>query len=390
MRLISVRRMHLWSLLAGAGWLGLATLPADAQIFHRGVQSYPPPPFCPVPAPTYPAMPPTAPPSGAPPSAGPTAPAAPQAPTVDLSAVAPESLLAGAGETTAFAPGMLGDSSSISVFNSSAKIAENESPRPLDRLLFSFNYYNNLDRATLNANGASIHNVQYFRYTFGVEKTFLDNNFSVGLRAPINNITADGRVTQGPFGPVAAPGLTDTEFGDLSVILKGVLAQNRETGSLISAGLVVTTATGPRHFPSAPAEPILVNGQRSTSLQPFVGAIWSSGNFFVHGFSSIEIPTNRADALLLFDDVGVGYYVYRNGEGDRLLTAIVPTFEVHVNDPLRDRGSAKGGGPDIIDLTTGATFEFSRCASLAVGLVTPVTGPKPFDFEILTHLNVRF
>jgi len=305
---------------------------------------------------------------------------------VDLSAVAPQSLLAGGGETTAFAPNMLGDSSSISVFNSSAKIAENESPRPLDRLFFSFNYYNNVDRSTLSTNGASVHNIGYFRYTFGVEKTFLDGDFSVGLRAPINTIDADGRVT----GGIAAPGITDTEFGDLSILLKGVLAQNRVTGSLISAGLEVTTATGPRHFPGAPAEAILVNGQRGVSLQPFVGAIWNSGSFFVHGFSSIEIPTSHKDALLLFNDIGVGYYVYRNGETDRLLTAIVPTFELHVNDPLRDRGSANIGGPDIVDLTAGATFEFSRCASLAVGFVTPLTGPKPFDFEILTHLNVRF
>jgi hypothetical protein len=373
-----VRRMYLSGLLAGAGWLGLA-MPANAQIFHRGGQYCPPPPTCPAPAPST--TPPTL-----PPAAPPTAPAAPGAPTVDLSAAPPQSLLAGGGENTAFAPNMLGDSSSISVFNSSAKIAENESPRPLDRLFSSFNYYNNVDRSTLSTNGASIHNVQYFRYTFGVEKTFLDGDFSVGLRAPINTIDADGRVT----GGIAAPGITDTEFGDLSILLKGVLAQNRETGSLLSAGMAVTTVTGPRHFPEAPAGAILVNGQHGTSLQPFLGAIWSSGNFFVHGFSSLEIPTTRQDALLLFDDIGVGYYVYRNGEADRLLTAIVPTFELHVNDPLRDRGSANNGGPDIVDLTTGATFEFGRSASLAIGFVTPLTGPKPFDFEILTHLNVRF
>jgi hypothetical protein len=380
-----VRRMPLWSLLAGAGWLGLAVMPANAQIFHRGGQYCPPPPTCP--APTYPSTSPTTPPA---PPAGSTAPAAPEAPTVDLSAVAPQTLLAGSGETTAFAPNMLGDSSSISVFNSSAKIAENESPRPLDRLFFSFNYYNNVDRSTLSTAGSSVHNVQYFRNTFGFEKTFLDGNVSVGLRAPINTIDADGRVNSGTFGSIGSPGITDTEFGDLSILLKGVLAQNRETGSLLSAGMAITTATGPRHFPGAPAEAVLINGQRGTSLQPFVGAIWNSGSFFVHGFTSLEIPTTRQDALLLFDDIGVGYYVYRNSENDRILTAIVPTFELHVNDPLRDRGSANIGGPDILDLTTGATFEFGRGAALAVGLVTPITGPKPFDFEIMTHLNVRF
>src|SRR5207302_8667834 len=129
-------------------------------------------------------------------------------------------------------------------------------------------------------------------------------------RAPVNTIDADGRAFSGAFGTTVSPGITDTEFGDLSVIFKGVIARNCDTGSLLSAGLVVTTATGPRHFPQAPADALLISGQRGTSLQPFVGGIWSSGDFFVHGFSSLEIPTSRKDALLLFSDIGVGYSVY--------------------------------------------------------------------------------
>ncbi|HLJ92053.1 MAG TPA: hypothetical protein VKU02_02555 [Gemmataceae bacterium] len=354
MRWSWVRWMPVCSLLAGASWLGMATLPANAQ------------------------------------SSAPSLPSAPEPASVDLSAGSPPNLLAGGGEPVAFAPNMLGDFASVSVFNSAANIAENESPRPLDRLFFSFNFYDNLDRSTLNAIGSPVHNVQTFRYTFGAEKTFLDGDFSIGLRAPINTVDADGRVLSGPFGSVSGQGITGTEFGDLSIILKGVLAQCRATGSLVSAGLAITAATGPRHFPQAPAVSLLVNGERSTALQPFLGAIWTSGHFFLQGFSSIEIPTTRDDPLIWFNDVGVGYYVYRNWERDRLLTAIVPTLEMHLNDPLRDRGSVNIGGPDILDLTVGATIEFRRSAALAIGLVAPMTGPKPFDFEVLTHVNFRF
>ena len=45
---------------------------------------------------------------------------------------------------------------------------------------------------------------------------------------------------------------------------------------------------------------------------------------------------------------------------------------------------------DLVDLTAGMTFEFNHRATLVLAAVTPVTGPKPFDFEIVTQLNVRF
>ena len=45
---------------------------------------------------------------------------------------------------------------------------------------------------------------------------------------------------------------------------------------------------------------------------------------------------------------------------------------------------------DNVDLTLGSTFEFKRAATVAVGFVTPVTGPKPFDWELLAQFNLRF
>ena len=48
------------------------------------------------------------------------------------------------------------------------------------------------------------------------------------------------------------------------------------------------------------------------------------------------------------------------------------------------------GTPDWVDVTVGTNIEFYQRARLAVGVVTPVTGPKPFDFEVLAQLQMRF
>src|SRR5438128_2775994 len=204
-----VRRMHLWSLLAGAGWLGLAALPANAQIFHRGGQYCPPPPTCPTPAPTHAETPPALPPST--PPTEPATPAAPQAPTVDLSAVAPESLFAGGGETTAFAPNMMGDllygSRSISFDYQSLisgagatsvvnpKVAENNSPQPRDRVSYRYNFFNDALQITGSSSqlGQAGFTVPTFNsatklyddnlHTFAIEKTFFDRLMSLELRA---------------------------------------------------------------------------------------------------------------------------------------------------------------------------------------------------------------
>jgi hypothetical protein len=38
----------------------------------------------------------------------------------------------------------------------------------------------------------------------------------------------------------------------------------------------------------------------------------------------------------------------------------------------------------------GTIFELSQRSTLAVGLVTPVTGPKPFNLEALVQFNLLF
>src|SRR5262249_28822403 len=63
----------------------------------------------------------------------------------------------------------------IPIFSGGAfKIADNESPRPVDRLFATYNYYNNVN--TFGGRDFDVH-----REVFGFEKTFLDGNASFGM-----------------------------------------------------------------------------------------------------------------------------------------------------------------------------------------------------------------
>jgi hypothetical protein len=265
----------------------------------------------------------------------------------------------------------------------SFKIAENDSPFPRDRVYFGFNYYADVNKAVNRHFGSDLESLRVYRATFGVEKTFLDGDVSVGLRLPVNTLNADSRV----------PGLggDSTSAGDLSVILKAALWGQPEQNRLVAAGLAVTAPTGPSRFAGFDN---ISPGVHSTVLQPFVGGVCGHGDFFVHGFAALDVPTNSDDVTMWYTDIGLGWFLYRKEMATGFLTAVVPTLEVHVNSPLNHRGVLRStdpaGTPDVIALTAGTTFEINRRATFAVGFVTPLSGPRPFDWEVLAQLNIRF
>jgi hypothetical protein len=264
----------------------------------------------------------------------------------------------------------------------SFKISENESPRPLDRVFVTFNYYDHVNNAVNQRLGVDVRDVRVYREAFGFEKTFLDGDVSLELRLPVNSLSAES-------GFVDLDG-TDTGVGDLTTVLKAALWQDRESGDVFSVGLAVTAPTGPDDFANSDA----ITSLHSTILSPFAGYIWNFDRVYLHGFLSAEVPTDSDDVTALHNDVALGYYLHRDRQGSRFITAIVPTFEVHVTTPLNHRGATNfidpAGTADVVDLTMGTTFEMNGRSTLAVGLVTPVTGPRPYEFEVLVQLNVGF
>ena len=284
------------------------------------------------------------------------------------------------------------------------KIAENQSPQPQDRFFYSFNFFANANAAVNQRFDTPITNLRVYRHIFGVEKTIRDGRGSFGLRLPVNTLTVDNRLA-GRFRQFAG---TSTAPGDLSLFAKYVLEEDRARGNLLSVGLVITPPTGPDVFAESPAfrgvlprtdstAPVESRAFRplhSTSLQPFLGYIWNYRAFYLHGFSALDVPVDNRDVTTLSNDVGLGYYLYRNPDPSGLLTAVAPTFEVHVTTPLNHRdvfnANDPGGTANVVNLTYGVNFGFSRNALLTFGFVTPVTGPKPFDYEALLLFNLRF
>lgn len=272
------------------------------------------------------------------------------------------------------------------------KIADNESPRPMTRVFGTYTFYNNLggedtflpplNTSTpvgpntvvnttapgllVTGGGGDAH-----REVFGFEYAMFGNAASVGIRAPIFQQNGDGSFDQ-------------DDFGDLSVVLKYALVNDPYTGNVFCGGLVVTAPTGP--------EIHTIDGDiHSTLLQPYIGYLLNGGPFYVHGFMSVAIPTDTDDVTVMFNDIGLGYYLM-GYDPMSLISFVVPTFEVHVTTPLDNHDHDVSGifVPDIVVLTGGVHFGVGASSVLTTGIGVPVTGPQPYDIQAFAQLNFRF
>ena len=135
--------------------------------------------------------------------------------------------------------------------------------------------------------------------TLGVEKTFLASHASFGLRLPLYQIHSDG-------GPDSA------KVDDLSLIFKYAVVH--VPAGALSTGLAVTLPTGPSYQPAAASERTIAQ------LQPFVGYLWRQGEFYLHGFLSVDVPTDAVAPTVLFNDIGIGYRLPVGG----FLRAVIP------------------------------------------------------------------
>jgi hypothetical protein len=262
------------------------------------------------------------------------------------------------------------------------KVSENQSPKPQDRVFTSFNYYGDVNGAVNRALGGVITSMHVYRENFGFEKTFFDGNASLGMRFPLDTLS----VNTG-FKPI---GGTSTAVGSLSIFGKYVLWQADEGKKLISTGMMLTTPTGPTRFAGSPA----AFGFHDTLFQPFIGFFWQWDRAFIQGFTAVEVPSNSSDVTMYFNDLAVGYFLYRSEDPSAFLRAFVPTFETHINTPLNHRGALKpfdpAGAPDVVDFTYGSSLYLGQRSVLSIGVATPVTGPRPFGYEFLALLNVYF
>jgi hypothetical protein len=353
---------------------------------------------------------------GAPGAAAPTPPVAATTPPTGAGSAALEEALAGeeaplagfapaatAGAQAVFTPNMIGDLSPLYAHSAitpapplppgphgsalpypslrNFKVSENQSPRPQDRVFFDFNFYSNVNSTVNTAQRSPVNRLNAYTYMWGFEKTFDGGNGSIGMRLPLNSITAQSTT-------IAAP--TSTALGNLDIFAKYILKQNVETGSLISAGFQITPPTATSRFAGAP----YLYGLNTTYFQPFIAYLWRKDRFFVQGFSGFDFPANNADVTFMYNDVGLGYLLYQNTDTSRFITMIAPTFEVHVNTPFNHRNPYNTYDPAasayVTNLTYGLNVMLYGRAMVTTALVTPVSSPKPFDAEFALLLNYFF
>jgi hypothetical protein len=379
-----------------ARWLSII---AALALTAGGVSAQnPPPSFVPAaPAPPVNAGP------GSPAMASPGSPALIMEPPV--TPAVPGAACSGPGcateQAAPFTPFMLGDfMGPVANLFTNFKIAEGESPRPTDRVFFKYNYYNNVNPTRWENPFEPIHHVDLDTYTFGMEKTLFDGLLSVGVRMPFYTMRAEAKDihlgTDPLTGALAAlpggPGFTETEFSNLVGIVKAVLWEDRPSGDLLSAGMVVS-------FPTSNNAKLDPGLSLLTYVQPFSGFILNSGDWFLQGFSSMTLPIAHPESIVSFTDVGVGYWLLRDTGGSGFVSGLAPTFEIHYTAPIRQpdpTATIFGNFVDgqrvhnTVDLTAGATAMFSNRATLGVGLVVPVTGLRPFDVEGTVQLNFLF
>ena len=229
------------------------------------------------------------------------------------------------------------------------KISENQSPAPQDRVFYTFNFFAEVNQHLNQKFEASVDGLRVYREILGFEKTFHNGDGSFGMRLPIDTVSANSTIT-GNFAKLAG---TSTAVRR-SFVLRQVCLRARPCHREPDLG-------GPGHQHAERSGEVRrgeVPGRAcdSTSIQPFVGYIWSRDRFYLHGFTAIDTPASLRLATLVYNDVGIGYFVLRSTDPQDWLTAVAPTFEVHVNyapdprrleQPQRPRRRAQRRQPDL-------------------------------------------
>ena len=162
------------------------------------------------------------------------------------------------------------------------------------------------------------------------------------------------------------------------------LVEDLAAGYYVSGGVALS-------FPTATNATIDPAPSTAAIFQPFLGYLLARNRFFAQGFTSMTMPLVSVQSMLLFNDLGIGIWAYRNENSSSFLTGIAPTFEMHLNVPLQgsDRVAYVYNRLGVLpfntqfNMTFGATFEFFHKATLGLGFVVPTVSPLPFTSEFL-------
>ena len=304
------------------------------------------------------------------------------------------------------------------------KIAENDSPIPVDRVFFNYNHFHNVFQLSEQLSfppglPPTIRQVSIDRYTVGVEKTMADGQYSVELRLPFNGTYDEQLQTVGVDG---------RNIGNLALVFKSLLYSDEALA--IGAGLGLDTPTGGDTIGRIGQTNIRFNNQ-ALHVLPYIGFLvapgdptwgWNDG-LFLSGFAQIDIATDGNSVNLLapgaptaqslgkfneqnlaFLDLGLGYWLYRNPYAERL-TGLSVVSELHYTTSLQNSDvlalnlgggaitvASRGNRFDVLNGTIGVQMLMFELSSLRVAGVFPLRSEDQrfFDSEVQVQFNRRF
>lgn len=294
------------------------------------------------------------------------------------------------------------------------KVAENNKALPMNRCYFMYNHFHN----ALDADGdiltpGSERSLPVDRFTIGLERTFLDDLWSVDVRMPF---AASQRLNSGSLA------IESGSVGNLQVTLKRLLAQG-EYGA-VAAGLAVDAPTGSDVTGQFLATNFTMHNE-AVHLAPYVGFLHAPNDrFFWQGFLQVDVPTNGnqidfvdsalpssgtfgtfTEQTLLYADVSAGYWLYRNPYAN-VVTGLASLVEFHYTTTLSQADVVVGSIPttppstfqfgglvghvDVTNVSVGLHSELFGDTTLRVAGVFPLQDnlERPFDAEVVVSLNL--
>lgn len=291
-----------------------------------------------------------------------------------------------------------------------AKIADDNSPLPTDRVFFDYSYYQN---ACLSA----FTNVSAFRV--GFEKTLFDGQCSVELKAPMGS-------TQTSNVFLGYPSTYGPQFGNLEIETKTILY--RSGGQTIVGGIGITCPTAPDvnvyNTPTAtPGGLVATVRNQGVHLMPYVGFdaqdpswCWFAQAFIQLDFDpfgdNVENGTSPAvsglgpagtridmldDQTMFYEDLVIGRWLWRD-DGGRRINSLALVGEIHYTEATQPPDTAVlgtgtlwlgGASQSVFDLVFGAHAVIGKTVvTLAYGF--PMTLDRGYTDEIRLMVNQCF
>jgi hypothetical protein len=284
------------------------------------------------------------------------------------------------------------------------KLSDGNSPIPRDRLIFDGDFFSN---TPLAINGFDV-----YRFSPGIEKTFLNGRASVELRVPFASTIDSTLFVDGISN-------RDTAIGDVHFTFKGLFYASERVNLATGVGLALPTGYDTR-VRFADGTDLIRIKNRSVWIAPYIAGLftptdrlyiqnWASIGFDANGYPVYVNPNRNGlyqagrlrNQTLLQLDSQVGYWLKQDRTGQDFLTALATFVELHYNTSISNAGSVQAGNVSIqstinrfdeLNLTTGVNAIIRQRLSAMLGVVLPLRtgGDRFFDYQIGLRLNYFF